>query len=293
MPTEQAIRAFLLGMADPDTEKTIEEGVLDGSIPTDNLWMIEEELVDDHVFGRLSPEQEKAFHRSFLTNAERKDKLSFSRALHQYALQHASAAPARPRFFFGMNYRFTLASGFALLGLVAATAAWFGVRDARLTRELAQVTSAANEQQRLLASLLEEQKQRATPINPTAAPPAPGTPAPNPAPEPGIQLRPGVRRGVEAIPVLHIAGQPTVVRITLALAFQPTAGLREELLHANGQQIWSQDLTPAAPLAAHGATTLYLPAQLLTPGDYQLRLKDLSAGPTDEGDVYAFRVSRP
>jgi hypothetical protein len=293
VPTEQAIRAFLLGMSDPQTEATIEQGVLDGSILTDDLWMIEEELVDDHVFGRLSPEQETAFHRSFLTSAERKDKLSFSRALHKYAQEHASAAPARRRFFFGMNYRFALATGFALLGLVAATAAWFGIRDARLTRQLAQVTTAANEQQRLVASLIEEQKQRATQTNPAAAPPAPSTPASNPSPEPGIQLRPGVRRGVESIPVLHIAGQPTVVRITLELAFQPAAGLREELLRANGQQIWSQELTPAAPLASHGATVIYLPAQLLTPGDYQLRLKDLSAGPTDEGDVYAFRVTRP
>lgn len=293
MPTEQAIRAFLLGMSDPDTEKTIEEGVLDGSIATDDLWMIEEELVDDHVFGRLSPEQQTAFHSRFLTTAERKDKLSFNRALHKYAQEHASGARARQRFFFGMNYRFAMASGFALLGLVAASAAWFGIRDVRLSRELAQLSRASDEQQRLLTSLMEEQKQRATQVNPAAATPATNMAAPNPVAEPGIQLRPGVRRGVEAVPVLHIAAQATVVRITLELAFKPEAGLREQLLRPGGHQIWSQELTPAAPLAAHGATTIYLPAQLLNPGDYQIRLKDLSAGPADEGDVYAFRVSRP
>src|ERR1700756_2766000 len=119
-------------MSDPESEKTIEESILDGSISTDDLWVIEEELIDDQVFGQLSPEHERAFHASFLTTQERKDKLDFSLAIRKYALEHASGGNARQRFWFGMNYRFALASGLALLGVVAATAGWFGVQDARL-----------------------------------------------------------------------------------------------------------------------------------------------------------------
>ena len=104
MATEPEIRAFLLGLSDPETEKNIEEGILDGSIATNDLWLIEEELIDDQVFGRLSAEEEKAFRAVFLTGQERKDKLSFSWALRKYALQHGSPARVRTRIFFGMNF---------------------------------------------------------------------------------------------------------------------------------------------------------------------------------------------
>ena len=289
VPTEPEIRAFLLGLSDAETEKTIEESLLDGSIAGDDMWVIEEELIDDHVFGRLSLEQESAFHTSFLASQERNDKLSFSRAIHQYAQEHPSAGRVRQGIFFGLNSRFVLASGLALFGLVAATAGWFGIRDARLSRELAQVSRASDERQRLLDSLMEEQKQ---PTRPTNASPVQNPAALNSEILPGIQLRPGVRRGLEAVPVIHVGGHASVIRITLELGFTPEGGLHEELLHAGGARIWIQELTSAGPVVSHGATTIYVPAQLLTPGDYQVRVKDLSA-PSDEGDVYAFRVSRP
>ena len=293
MATEQSIRAFLLGMSDPETEKRIEEGILEGSTATDDLWAIEEELIDDQVFGRLSAEEEKAFRASFLTSQERKDKLSFSRAVHRYALEHRSADRARRRIFFGMNFRFALASGLALFGLVTATAAWFGVRDVRLGRQLSELRGENDERQRLLASLMDEQRQRAShPGNP-ATPVVQSAVASIPASIPAIQLRPGVRRGLEPVPVLHVAGEDNVIRIRLELAFNPEGGLRTELLRAGGERIWTQEVTSAAPIVSHGSASIYLPAQLLVPGDYRIRLKDLSAGPSDEGDVYAFRVSRP
>ena len=288
MPTEPEIRAFLLGSSDAETEKIIEVGILDGSITADDMWVIEEELIDDHVFGRLSLEQERAFHANFLASRERNDKLSFSRVIHKYAQEHASAGRVRQRFFFGLNSRFVLASGFALFGLVAATAGWFGIRDARLSRELAQVSRASDERQRLLDSLMEEQKQPTRPIN---SGPVQNTMALNPEILPGIQLRPGVRRGLEPVPVIRVGSHASVIRITLELGFTPEGGLHEELQHAGGARIWIQELTAAGPVVAHGTTNIYLPAQLLTPGDYQIRVKDLSA-PSDEGDVYTFRVSR-
>ena len=295
MPTEAMIRTFLLGMADPEAEKNIEEGILSGSLPSEDLVLIEEELIDDHVLGRLSREEEAAFQARFLTTTERRDKVAFSRAIRQYVLKHAPA-PRRLGFSMGMIPRLALASSFALLCIATISAAWLEARNIRLGRELAGLTEVSNERQWLLASLMEKEKQRTALAEPSGAIPgsaaAQTKPAQNPAGAPAIQLRPGVKRGLQAIPVLRVAGETGAVQITLELAFKPADGLREELFHAGGERIWNQELPSAAPVVAHGSTTVYLPSQLLTPGDYQIRVKDLAGDASDEGDVYAFRVSR-
>ena len=298
VPTEDTIRAFLLGMADSETEKTIEEGILDGSLASDDLLVLEEELIDDHAFGRLSSEEERSFHANFLINQERKDKLGFSHAMRRYAVERAPGARARKRFWPGEGFsRLVLAASLSVSGLAAITVVWLGIRDARLSRELALVSRSSDERQRLLTSIQEEQQRRASAVEDStrapAAMPSPSAAVPSPAAEPAIQLRPGVRRGVEAVPVLHVRDQAGAVRITLELAFNPQGGLREDLSRTGGERLWSQELPSSAETADHGETTLFLPAQLLTPGDYQIRLKDLSSDASDEGDVYAFRVSRP
>ena len=296
--TEDTIRTFLLGMADSETEKTIEEGILDGSVASDDLLVAEEELIDDHVFGRLSGGEERSFHANFLINQDRKDKLGFSQAMHRYAMERAPGTRAQKRFWLGGGFsRLVLAASVSVSGLAAITVVWLGIRDARLSRELALVSRTSDEREQLLASIQEEQQQRASAVEDSAkvatVAPAPIAPVPTPAAEPGIQLRPGVRRGVEAVPVLHVRGQAGAVRSTLELAFNPQGGLREDLSRTGGERLWTQELPSSAETADQGETTLYLPAQLLTPGDYQIRLKDLSSDASDEGDVYAFRVSQP
>jgi hypothetical protein len=293
VPTEEKIRAFLLGMADAETEQTIEEGILDGTVASDDLQAIEEELIDEHVFGRLSPDEERSFHASFLVNPERRDKLSFSRAIQRYTMERAQAVREKRPFPGGFS-RLILAASLSVSGLAAIAVVWLEIRDARMSREMAVVSRTSDERQRLLASLAEEQRQRVSGAENAAkaSSGAPSTPAAIPAVEPGVQLRPGVRRDVEAIPVLQVPSQAGAVRITLQVAFKPEGGLREELLRGGSERVWTQELSSAAQAVADGITTIYLPARLLSPGDYQIRLKDLASDPSDEGDLYAFRVSR-
>jgi len=293
MATEAMIRTFLLGIADPEVERTIEEGILSGSLPAEDLVVIEEELIDDHVFGRLSPAEETAFHSSFFSNPERRGKVEFSRGMRKYATKNA--APRRWLIFrMSVMPRLALASSFVLLSVVTIAAILLGIRNMRLGRELAAISRTSDERQRLLASLTEQERQRAAEAEHAATTPSavPRVPAASSMAVPGIELRPGVRRGVEAIPVVHFGGGSGAVRITLALAFKPEGGLRAELTRTGGERIWSQELPSPGPVTANGATTLFVPEQLLSPGDYQIRLKDLAGDASDEGDVYAFRVSR-
>ena len=85
MPTEKQHREFLLGMSDPDAEHVIEVGLLDGTLDVDNLRCVEDELIDDYVFGQLSGQEEAYFLRHFLCTKDRKDKVAFSRSIHKFA----------------------------------------------------------------------------------------------------------------------------------------------------------------------------------------------------------------
>jgi hypothetical protein len=92
---------------------------------------------------------------------------------------------------------------------------------------------------------------------------------------------------------LHLADHARVVWITLELPYNPEGGFREELLRADGGIVWSQEFTAPGAMVSHGTTTIALPAQLLSQGDYQIKFKEVSpGGESDEGVGYAFRVSR-
>jgi hypothetical protein len=298
MPTEEAYRTFLLGMSDAETEKTIEEGILDGSIGADELLLIEDELIDDYVFGRLTPDEEKSFDANFLIGQERGDKLDFSRSITKYALErtHGGVLQRWPLLrvlrVTSIGYKWLLLG--PALGCIVLTAVWFGVRDISLSRQLDKAVRVSDEREQLLASLTEEQKLRSRMAN-TADKSSPETllhrtPTRNAEPEPSIKLAPGLTRGIERIPVLHLEDKARAVWITLELPFKPKGGFREELLRANGELIWSQEFAAPGAMLSHGTTTILLPAKLLSAGDYQIKFKELSTGGTPEGESYVFRV---
>jgi hypothetical protein len=313
MPADETLRAFLLGMSEQEAMNHIEEGILDGSISADGLLLVEEELIDDYVFGRLSPDEVKHFEARFLVDHERRNKIRFSRSIHEHALNQgrrasapvhwslpriSSAAPSpatrRPLSpgFAGASWRFALVA--VLVSFVIATA-WLELRTIRLSRELAESARVGDERARLLASIINREKQLAGETGPadrsitkTARSAAAGLPQP----EPEIRLTPGVERGIERLPVLHLTGHFAMARLTLEVPFKPEGAFREELFRSNGERIWSQEFSSADSVVTHGITTIDLPAKLLAPGDYQLKFKVVSPVETSSGGAnYVFRVS--
>jgi hypothetical protein len=287
-------------MSDAETEKIIEEGILDGSIGSD-LLLIEEELIDDYVFGQLAPDEERSFEAKFLTSKERRDSLNFSRSITKYALERArSVRVLQRRQFLGILRVATVEWKVLLLtalGSIVLAAVWFGVRDMSLSRELAKTTRTSEERERLLDSLVEEEKGRSSVASTAGKASAEASFQPLPAPNaqlgPSIRLAPGITRGIERVPVLHLAGHSRVVWITLELPFEPEGGFREELLRADGERIWSQEFTAPGAMVSQRTTTIALPAQLLSPGDYQIKFKEVSTGgASDGGEGYVFRVTK-
>src|ERR1700728_1476164 len=205
MPADETLRAFLLGMSEQVVMNHIEEGILDGSISPDGILLIDEELIDDYVFGRLSPDEVKHFEARFLVDHERRNKIRFSRSIHEHVLNQgrrasapvhwplprissAAPSPATPRPLSpgraGASWRFALVA--VLVCFVIATA-WLELRTIRLSRELAESARVGDERAGLLTSLMNREKQLASetgPVDRSTIKTAPSTAAGIPQPEP-------------------------------------------------------------------------------------------------------------
>jgi hypothetical protein len=292
-------RAFLLGMADTETETKIEEGILEGRIDPDHLQQIEEELIDDHLFGRLSHEEERVFKSEFLSSHERAGKEEFARALLHFAIRRApeptrDVAVRKLRRWVAMPWSLPLAGALACAVLAAI---WLGERNLNLSRELAQATQANDEHERVIASMAEEQKRSASQSKASNEAIESRTAAisdsEQAALQPVFRISPGVSRGLDAVRVLHLSRQASTVSIVLELPFDPVSTLREELLNSEGKTIWSQQFSGADGISNHGSTSIILPAALFATGEYRLRAEADARG-EEPGDVatYLFRVRR-
>jgi len=298
MYPDEKYRAFLLGMADAETEAGIEEGILDGRIDPGYLRHIEDELIDDLVFGRLSTGEERIILSEFLSTPERVRKLEFARALQHYASRPAREA-GRSGIFLKLR-RFTIISWVlplaGALGCAVLVAIWLGERNQSLRHELAQATHLNDEHQRVISSVLEEQARRASQpaasIPTTQSKPGPVSIPHQTAVQPSIQLSP-VNRGQATVRVLHVDPQATTVSFLLELPLDLGSTLHEELLNSEGEIIWSQQFSSTNGISNHGITTIVLPAGLLATGEYRLRAgTGLSREESGDTRTYLFRIRK-
>jgi tetratricopeptide (TPR) repeat protein len=78
------IRKYLLGQLDDEGRRQFEEQLfLDDDLFAD-LLAVEDELIDEHLAGELSTDETQVFEKNFLITAERRQKLSFAKALRRY-----------------------------------------------------------------------------------------------------------------------------------------------------------------------------------------------------------------
>lgn len=316
MYRDQTYRAFLLNLADKDTDAAIEEGILNGSINSADLLQVEDELIDDSVFGRLSDEEETHFTADFLCTPERNAKLAFARAMKQYSAQQSSDIRLAPvqlatgwnswKGFVATPWSLPLVGALACALLVTG---WLVERNLGLRSELAVASRNEDESQRTIASLRQQQGGTRSPQITTSSQSSalagpeqrwsPGnTTDQNSRPSddlgefPVIELSSGVNRGVAAVPVLQIGRKTSMVEIRLHLGFALAGTGREELLDSSNKSIWTQQFSTSYSIAPHGITTIILPVALFTSGEYRLRIETGTSGEELTPGVFQFRVSR-
>jgi hypothetical protein len=295
--TDQQLREYLLGSRNPSSERAIEENLLTEDREFERLRSVEDELVDDYVFGYLSSDEQARFEHHFLCTPERKRKVELSRAICIFAADRA-AGRVSP---FGRFWRFWALPQFRSYGWQAATlcltvfvCTWVAVQNHRLRSELSFL------QQSTIASRAAVREAAANPVQSIQATTVAQSAGQSATVETGgtitidalaIVLTPGSTRSVGEQARLQLAPAISSVQITLRVAYPPKGELQEQLLNAEGDNIWSQRIMASRSEIDSQGVKILMPASLLQPDDYRILLSTKTrSGKFDEIAHYSFRV---
>lgn len=274
------LRQYLLGRLAPEGRTPLEMRLLTDAAFLDELSIAEDDLIDRYLAGELDDADRRGFETHFLLAPERHKKLRFARALRRYvaaetATPDGAAAPAgarreaaasegqttgdtptRPRDPGRQNFfRFLFARRPAFAFSVAAL----------LLAVVAVSWLAFNR-------------------------PAPRELAfRNPY---VVTLTPGLTRSSGEPARIQLPPDADALRLRLELPAAEHESYRAALLTAEREEVWAAD---APRPAAGGAATIDvdIPARVVAPGDYQVKLSGRSAaGELESVDRYTFRVVR-
>jgi hypothetical protein len=269
LPLENSYRRFLLGIASEEDEQRAEEAILAGALDAAEIGILEDGLIDDYVFGDLSPDEELAFGSHFLSTDERRRKLAFTRALMHFARkQPSSVHETREDSSHRQGRRITLPwPRVAITALVAAIllACLVGFQQVLLHRQTQLSQNAQNEIARLQGALTDRDSG----------------PRIDPVQEPYFVFPRRTRDPLHP-PVLHISPQASLVRLNLNL-ISPSTGTYAVELYKDGRQLWTQMLD----VSQLDQRTIVLQTNLLTSGTYLIQFKN-----SDPLVQQTFRVER-
>ncbi len=243
-----------MGASAPEAQSAVEENLFQ-EIPDflERIALLEDELIDEYVFGQLAPDEAAKFEQHFLCTEERRQKLAFSQSLRQFAIDRFAAhsseesASARLSFLAVLRaHRWQVYCAVALLfaSLSMACVVFYRSKQAEL---LARVEQADAEIHRLQ----QESRPASTPgvdaRNQTdasrAIPGRPSTQSPGSyqvaVTEP-LTLDAGLTRGSGQLKRLKISAGTNLAQITLRLTEPLSGAIHESLLTADQQEKWSR-----------------------------------------------------
>ena len=302
--SDDAIRRFLFGRLSAAEQTTLEERLFTDDALEARVRLAEFDLADDYALERLSAADREAFAEKFLLSTERKRKLTISTALRdrfasasivENTARHGAktSISERLQLLFGLNQRARrLAFGVVIL-VVLAGSVWLVVKEPRIK----EVLKAHIFNRRAPAAAPSEPRLAEHANNTSSAPEHRITPSPMPPHEPTaaspailrVDLFVDASRDRDQIPLIDVPkGEHDVVRLQLALKLNQAGSYRAELLTKDGSSVFSAD---GLKFNQSGAGIEFdVPARLLKPGDYQIRL-GRPANETSRGETeYYFRV---
>jgi hypothetical protein len=136
------IRLYLLGKL-PDSEKEqIEQELLANDDLFEEILIVEEELADEYVAGKLSREEQADFEKHFLATPERQQNLRFAQALNRYVRAEANrelnATPVPPVYWAPRSWIGRVAAVVAVIAVAAAL--WLLIPRSQTPRSFAPLT---------------------------------------------------------------------------------------------------------------------------------------------------------
>jgi hypothetical protein len=262
---KQTIRAYLLGLVPDEEMSPLEERLMSDKAFYEELLIVEDELIDQYLEGDLSASERESFENHFLLTPERQRKVRFGRALNRYI---ATADPlpdndaAAEEVSEGTRdvpkpppkpwYSVFLPSQNPILSYSLATALVLIVAGVSW---LALRSSTPREPGKVLA----------------------------------VTLTPGLTRGENSIKTISIPNEIGTLRLQLALTKNEYPKYRAILLSDEGSKLWIGEAL--RPELDGRLINVDVPAKLLKPGEYQLKLSgQIAANTFEDLDRYSFRV---
>ncbi|HEX5703736.1 MAG TPA: hypothetical protein VFX97_11095 [Pyrinomonadaceae bacterium] len=298
--SDERLRAYLLGELREDERLRLDQRLLTDDAVAERVRLAEAQLVDEYVAGELDPQAAGVFHTRFLKTDARREQVRLTGALRDYSAQSEAAVPVpqpaarrswREAFseFFALKPgpAWAAAGSFALLVLVLA-GAWYLSRQSRQTE-----TPVAYQPPVNAASPAATRAPAVAHVQPTASPTPPQlkpSPSEPPVAVASFVLLPGALRGPgEMTRVAVPRGERAILRLSLVLENPSPGTYQAELANADGKTV-----TVRKNLRPHrnGQTkiTLDLPARLVQPDDYQVKLTRQADGQLESVGRYYFRA---
>lgn len=283
---------YLLGKLALEDQIRLEEQFFADDECFDQLVAIEDDLMYDYLRGRLSPADRQRFERRYVVSADDRENADFAQALlsvshdengaHVDNETYVGSALRRTVLRLRPDATFALWSLAAAAVIVMAAGTWVITETVKLRNERQhfELARAAHDQ----ALERERSVRSASPAQPTKLPTIVA-----------LTLQAGLVRGADDVARVSIPAGADVLHIELGLKPNREYGqYRAVLQNADGRDIWTQDRLVTRRTPTGRAVDLSVSANLVTPGDYLLMLKGLTArGDLEEAGDYSFRVVKP
>lgn len=306
------MRRYLLGDLPESETNELEIQLLSDDEKFEQIWELENRLVDGYVRGRLSSADRERFERHYQASTVHRQRVAVARNLVAEADgPGATAIPLPAKVSWGARLSEKL--GFSILSWQSALAAtvllfaicsvWLFLDRSRLRHEQEQVRVESEARQnreaelsQQLATAQEERKRLESEIerlrverNVNGQPPT----QPERTPRPTIYsllLSPMLMRGGDNPQTATIPSQTDLVRLQMKVDQESARRFRVSVRTVEGRQVWEQQIKPPA---GNPIITAQVPAGRLPVGDYILNLSAVnSTGKPEEINRYFFRVTK-
>lgn len=253
---QRGIRHYLLGVAPQDEQPQLEERLLTDSAFYEELLIAEDDLIDEYLEGELSPSEQRNFEEHFLLTPERQKKLRFAGALKKYVAEKQTQKP-----------------------FISPIPKWWHPSALLSSQNPFATVSVAIAMLLVVVAFLwvirNPRPQGASGLAIT------------------VDLTPGLVRADGEIKRISIPSGTGTVNVRLALPTDEYPSYRAVVLTSQGTKIWSTDSVKTETLDGRKTIFLSLPADLLSPGDYQVRVSgQLPDAKFEAVTSYTFRVLR-
>ncbi|HEX6188963.1 MAG TPA: hypothetical protein VFZ40_12870 [Pyrinomonadaceae bacterium] len=271
---QQEIRAYLLGQLSSERQSQFEELLLTDDDVFQELEIVEDELVDGYLREELTPADRAGFESHFMAAPEHREKLTFARAFkkslsNRVELSGQAPAPAQPTEARGE------ASGSRESNGKKSWFEFFGIRNPALGYATAVALLL------IVVGLSWVVWRRAT------TPRDPGRVL-------SVALTAGLTRDVSEGPrKVSVSADIDTLRLQLIIPNNRYQSYEATLLDAEGRGLATESKLPAETVNGQPAVTFDIPANLVAPGDYRVKVTGMSAKSGAENlAVYSFRVTK-